>query len=411
MSSLIGSVSTAVTGLMAQSTYLGNISDNLANTTTTGFKTIGTSFQDIVATASSQQTGIGTLASPTYYNSIQGSISNASAETYMAISGKGFFPVRQENDDGTSSTAVYYTRSGDFMMNKDGLLENSAGYSLLGWAVNPETGTVTQGTLVPVQFSDFFDQGVVTSRFDFEANLPATADIGADPSEAQTTFYDSNGDPHDVTYSWEKTDLNTWDLTVTIPGGAGAADLTGTATFTFDGQGQIASITSPDFTVSGTSLALPVSFTGTGSQPITANFDKLTQFADTTIDVSSFAQNGTAAGSFSSMSIDENGMTSAIYDNGVVRTYYQIPLATFYSPESLQKRTGGVFQETDVSGTASYNAPETSGAGKIIVSALENSTVDIADQFTRMIQAQRAYTANAKTVSVADAMIQTLVTI
>jgi len=417
MSSLIGSVSTAVTGMIAQSNCLGNISDNLSNTSTTGYKSIGTNFMDIVASGSTEQVGHGAITRPVYYNNIQGPISTFNTETYMAIVGRGFFTVTETNTDGSSSSsgALCYTRCGDFKLNKDGLLENGSGYTLMGWAVDPATGILQQGTLVPVRFSEFVDRGVPTSRLWYEANLLSNAEVGTTTDDSRTTIYDSAGEPHEISYSWEKTGANTWDLTIRAAGGNNPGDFLATATFTFESSGEnighVASITSSDCVVSGTTLSFPLSYAGAGTQTVTADFSRLTQFADTSMDVVSFAQNGAAAGSLKNVSVDENGFASINYDNGVIRTYYQIPVATFIAPEGLQRKTGGIFQESNISGSAVYSAAETSGAGKLVIGALENSTVDIADQFTRMIQAQRAYAANAKTVSIADAMLQTLVTI
>lgn len=449
--SLLGSISTAVTGLTAQTACIGNISDNLANTTTTGFKSIGTRFQDVFSSAdnvdSCDASGLGAVASPVYYNNQQGSISSYSSETYMAISGKGFFAVTPDDSDGTAvdTTNVLYTRCGDFSLDKDGVLTNSSGYSLLGWAVDPATGAVSDGALVRLQFSDFFDVGVVTTSMDYAANVPSSVAIGAPVTDSSTLVYDSKGYAHEVIYSWVKTDLNTWDLTVTAVGGAYNAgtdtetDFTAHATFVFDGSGpqtvvdpdgttrivdntgHVLSVTSPDCPVTGMSLSytlvykdqdpLVTSPTALAAQTITGTFDQLTQFADTVVDVNSFSQDGAAVGSFRGLSIDSNGLTSALYDNGVQQVYYQIPLATFNSAENLQRMSGNVFRQTLSSGTPMYVVSSTEGAGDITVGALENSTVDIADQFSRMIQAQRAYAANAKTVSVADTMLQSLVTI
>jgi flagellar hook protein FlgE len=445
MSSLLGSVSTAITGLMAQAASIGNISDNLANTTTTGFKTIGTSFADIVSSASCDQTGVGTIATPTYYNGLQGSLSFNTSQTNMAISGRGFFAVMPQitsaataSTGGTASSSsgtaastgnIFYTRKGDFLLDQDGCLTNSSGYSLMGWNVDPTTGLAADTTLVPVQFSNYIDSGVVTENTSLTANLPGSVAIGTTIPGSQTTIYDSRGRPHDVSYSWEKMALNQWQLTATVSGGDYdpgtniVADYTTHATFTFDGNtAQLTSVQSAECPVSGNSLSFSLSFQDYDAenepipntaitQTVASGFNNLTQFADTAIEVMSFDQDGAGAGAFSGISIDNNGFAAVNYSNGVVRTYFQIPLATFNAPEDLQRETGGVFRETLTSGTATYNAAEREGAGKLAVGALENSTVDIADQFTRMIQAQRAYSANAKTVSVADSMLQTLVTI
>jgi flagellar hook protein FlgE len=416
--SLLGSISTAITGLTAQSACLGNISDNLANTTTTGFKSIGTSFRDIVSTESCGPTGLGARATPAYYNNLQGSIAVNATDTFMAISGRGFFTVTPGNDDGATANpgGTYYTRNGDFALDKDGYMANGAGYYLMGWSVNRDTGEAQTGALVPLQFTELIDSGVPTTALEYEANLPSEVDVTTTTEDSLSTIYDSEGKAHNVAFSWEKTGMNVWDLTITVTGGAYDAatdtenDYTATATFDFE-AGHIHEITSADCQVTGTSLSFPVVFKEALPQTVTSNFNELTQFADTTLDLVAFSQNGAPAGSFHNVSVDSNGLASINYDNGISRVYYQISLANFHAAESLQRVTGTLFQETLSSGSASYSAAGTEGAGKLAVGALENSTVDIADQFTRMIQAQRAYAANAKTVSVSDSMLQTLVTI
>jgi len=425
--SLLGSISTAVTGLTAQSKCLGNISDNLSNATTMGFKTIVTNFEDIVADDSGPRNkGTGVIATPSYRNNLQGSISSSDIDTNVAISGKGFFVVSPITSDGLDTDALSYTRTGDFSLNNEGYLQNSAGYCLMGWNIDQATGAVETGSIIPLQFTDLINSGVATTVIDFAANLPASIAAGASTTDSSTTIYDSEGQSHTLTYAWDKTTVNTWNLTVTAPGGAYDAgtdtenDYTATATFVFDGTGQIQSVTSSDCTVTGTGLSFPLYYKYTDpdthavsavTQTTNSRFGSVTQYADTNINVLSFSRNGAAKGSFSSITIDNNGFASINYDNGVSQAYYQVPIALFNAPQSLERMTGGIYRETLASGDVSYAVAGTSGAGKLTVSALEGSTVDIADQFTRMIQAQRAYSANARTVTTADTMMRMLMDI
>lgn len=391
---------------------MSNVSDNLANASTTGFKTIGTNFSDLVSVDRSPDVGSGVRSTPAYYNNLQGAISTSSIETYLAVSGRGFFPVALADSTGAvSSSEVLYTRSGDFTLNSEGYLENSEGYNLMGWDVNPDTGTVSE-TLTPVQIASLMEDAVPTTQIYYEANLPASETVGYASSSNAVTIYDSAGESHEVSYSWEKIGTNLWELTVSAPDG-GSPDFTGTAQFSFTTGGRIDTITNATggLAVSGTDLTFTLNYSGAASMPLTASFGNVTQFADTTLTVSSFSQNGVGAGTFTSLSIDENGYLSLNYSNGVSRTYYEIPLAIFNAPEQLQREDGTAFHATDLSGAASYVAAGTDGAGKVIANALENSTVDIADQFTTMIKAQQAYSANAKMISTADSMLETLVSL
>jgi len=240
---------------------------------------------------------------------------------------------------------------------------------------------------------------------------------------------------------------NLWYLHVSVPGGGGVDPFTGstknyTATipFTFNSAsstgvtaGTIASITaaggpgsSGTYTVGSggkATVTLPLDFTGygvTGGQNITVSFgyynlasNALTQFADAnnTVSVSSFNQNGIPRGSFQSLSIDKNGFVSLNYDNGQNRIIAQIPIVQFFAQDRLQRITGGAYAETLYSGTPRVSAPGTNGGGVIVSNSLEASTVDIASEFTKLIQAQRVYSANARTISTADNMLQEVINI
>lgn len=434
MSSLFGSIYTAVTGLTAQSSCIGNISDNLSNSSTTGYKTIGTNFEEMVSQTTSKVdgNGIGTQTRPVYYNNLQGSLATVNSQTYIAVSGQGFFPVTSE----TTGTEVLYTRSGDFDLNADGFLQNSEGYNLMGWAYDQTNQTVDQNTLVPISVSQLTTSSVTTQNLSYDANIPASVANGTTLPDQPVTIYDTSGGAHVVNYSWTKTGTNTWDLTVKAAGGAStgttSGDYSGVAHFTFDETGHIAAIDSTDmtgtvtpanpatstpasmtlgFNLSYLTKATPTSTPTATTQSITSAMTSMTQFADKSAILSSFTQDGASAGSFSGISINEGGIVSVNYDNGVTKAIYEIPLTTFISPGNLLRTSGNAYRATPEAGTAMYKASGTGGAGSISVGSLEDSTVDIAGQFTLMIQAQQAYSANAKVITAADTMLQTLITV
>lgn len=421
--SLLCGISNAISGLTAQSTCISNVSDNLANASTTAYKDVGTLFEDLVSTGStSRSTGAGTAATSVFYNNLQGALVAASQDTYMAISGDGYFAVKVGVEDGSGGTTfseeTYYTRCGDFTVNDEGYLTNSEGYYLLGWDVNPSTGEVTTDSLVPIQITSVTDSALATSELTYDANLPSTAEDWAVMNDSTVTIYDTEGVGHTVAYSWTKTDENTWDLTITAADGAYdydteiASDYTGSFTVTFDG-GHVSSIVSNDGNgvVSGTNISFTVSYEGADSQALVANFDELTQFADDTLTVSSFDQNGIAAGSYDGVLISEEGYVAVKYDNDNERVYYQIALATFVSENNLEKTSGNAYRWRSAAGDPVYSAAGADGAGSISVGHLESSTVDIASEFTTMIKAQQAYSANAKVITTADSMLETLVTV
>ncbi|MDR3448956.1 MAG: flagellar hook-basal body complex protein [Alphaproteobacteria bacterium] len=423
---LLSSLISSTNGLLAQSTALSGISDDLANASTTAYKSTGTSFSDLVSSSlssgtSTASTGSGVTASAKYNNSAQGTISSTSTSTDLAVNGSGYFAVKTatENTDGTLtfSSDTYYTRSGDFTPNADGYMENSEGYYLLGYSENSTTGTVDTSTLTPVQISSSMtDAAVATTTLGYAANLPASADVGTTTTASSETIYDSTGASHDVSYSWTKTDTNTWTLNVTAADGAydsstgTSGDYSASASVTFDSSGNVASIDTGDgYTVSGNSISFDLSYQGASTQTISSDLSNTTQYAASSISVSSFTQDGIASGSYSSVSVDSSGNVSVNYSNGESKTYYEIPVATFRAADSLAAISRNAYQATYSSGAATYSAAGTSGAGSISSSSLESSDVDIATEFTDMISTQQNYSANAKVVTSVNEMMKTLV--
>lgn len=422
--SLNSSLITSTNGLQAQSTAISNISGNLSNASTTAYKTTGTSFSDLVSAASATGSSTGTYgvtASASYNNTSQGTISSTSTTTDLAINGNGYFAVKTatESADGTPtfSTDTYYTRAGDFSLNSDGYMENSEGYYLVGWSTDATTGVADTSTLTPVKVSsDLTNAAIATSTISYTANLPASADTGTTTSDSTMTVYDSTGATHDVTYSWSKTDTNTWTLNVKAADGSydsstgTSSDYTAAASVTFDTSGNIASIDSGDgYTVSGNSISFDLSYSGAAAQTVTSDLSNMTQDAGTSISVSTDTANGAAAGSYSSLAVDKSGNVSVTYSNGQSETYYEIPVATFLASDNLAAVTGNAYQTTFSSGSATYSAAGTSGSGSISSSSLEGSDVDIASEFTDMVEVQQVYSANAKVVSAVDEMMKTLV--
>jgi flagellar hook protein FlgE len=232
MSSLFAALGVSVSGLDAQSQAIGNISDNLANAQTTGFKTIGTEFEDLVTASSATDNSPGGVrASPQYQNDVQGTIASTSTTTNLAISGQGFFPVEaavQTSTGTTEFTDNYYTRQGDFTQNKDGYLVNSSGYYLLGYPIAPD-GTVNAATTQPIQISSLLDNPVASSTVTYAANLPASAATGYSSTASTIEIYDALGNTHQMSLTWVKDNTNSWSVTVDVAGGGtNGADFTAT---------------------------------------------------------------------------------------------------------------------------------------------------------------------------------------
>ncbi len=183
--SLFGALNTSVSGLTAQSSAFGNISDNVANSQTVGYKEVDTEFIDYLTDSTAQQNDPGAVVTrPDYTNSVQGTITQSSNPLALAISGQGFFAVSEPDGVTSGSSAptfsaqTYYTRDGGFQMDKNGYLVNDAGEYLQGWPVNSVTGAVNQSDLSPIKVSQAQFAPVPTTNVDLSANLPADASSG-----------------------------------------------------------------------------------------------------------------------------------------------------------------------------------------------------------------------------------------
>ncbi len=442
--SLFGSMSTAISGLNAQAAAFSNISDNMANSQTVGFKAVGTNFIDYLTTSTATENESGSVATtPSYENELQGTIQQSTDPLAMAISGQGFFSVSEQS--GTTVTGLptfsaqsYYTRAGDFTQNSSGYLVNSAGEYLNGWQVS-STGTVDTSKVVPIQVSQTQYSPVPTANISLVANVPASPTSSSTLS-SDTAVYDPAGDTHQLQTTWAQATYssgavipNQWTVTFSSPdnttgatytnastGTADDATFIGTADVTFNQNGTLASVV-PDTNNPG---ALVQNTTGTGLISITPNFgngaqtinislgdigkaDGVTQYAGTNYSVTSADQDGAAPGSFTGISATAQGDIVANYNNGRTVTIAQIPLITFQNADDLQRQNGEAYTSTENSGGPQTEQLNTNGAGSLVVGSTEASNVDIASQLSSLIVAQQAYGANAKVITTADQLLTT----
>jgi flagellar hook protein FlgE len=375
-------------------------------------------------------------------NGVQGTIQNETVATDMAINGQGYFVVTQPTgNSGTNpqfSGVNDYTRRGDFQLDNNGYMVNGAGYFLMGIPVNPATGAPTASSPQVLQFNNNFLPAQATTSINYAANLPSAPPTGlltpgsyhADPTVAGTgtvqgqdtttftnqsldggsiTAYDSLGNQVDVQLRWAETASsggnNTWQLfyqtNTTATGTQVAWQNVGTP-FTFNSSGQLTSPTASSLTLTG----LAVNGDTVGN--VTLNYgSNLTQFASTTgsVQVTSLTQNGFGAGSMQSLSVAK-GQIVGSFSNGQTVALADVSVATFNGQDSLQPLDGEAFAATPESGN-----PNFSGTATVVGSSLEASNVDIATQFSQLIVAQQAYSANARVMTTANQMIQSLLTV
>ncbi len=430
--SLFGAMNTAISGLTAQSAAFGNIGDNVANSQTVGYKRVDTSFEDYLttSTATINQSGA-VFARPDYVNTVQGTVTQTDKPLDLAIAGQGFFTVSRQVGEAKGAPVfgaqTEYTRAGDFALNKDGYLVNSSGHFLNGWPADA-IGTVDSTTLKPIQVGQAGYSPVPTSEVTLSANLPATPNP-ATPITSQVQVYDALGQTHPLQLSWTPVTgtPNAWQVSIVQPSASpGASAPLGVATVNFGAagnplapEGTVGSVAAVSGAVTGSTFAKGTAATlnvvanfGSGPQTIALNLgtfgqaNGLTQFGGSDYSLKSLTQNGVAPGSFSNVQTRSNGDVVVNFDNGQSRTVARVPITTFAAADALQRVDGQAFTATRESGAPQTLGAGSNGAGSLVVSAVESSNVDIATEFTKLIVAQRAYSANTKLVTTADTLLQ-----
>lgn len=441
--SIFGALRSGVTGLFSQSQALGMIADNISNLNTVGFKAIRPRFSTLVtaqATANLHSPG-GVQSRVTREIDAQGLLTASSSSTDIAISGNGFFAV-QDRSDGQGN--IFFTRAGEFRADKSGNLVNTGGFYLTGFEILNDTiqSTNVLSAFEIINVANLTSSPVSTTRIDIGANLPASSTSG-DAFSLTAQVFDKQGGQHALALTFNKTaTTNQWDLVATVTNASfvdpdanddgtttDTALITGTTstrigTFTFNADGTLATVTSDvtaaDVAAVTTNNEFDITFdfdnnagTTTDQNTITLDIgtpqiaDGLTQF-EGIFTPNFIEQNGKQFGSLSAVNIDESGITTALFDNGETRSIFQVPVITFNNPNGLSERTGNVYVETTASGPAVAHEPGTGGAGSVAAAALESSTVDIADEFTRMIITQRAFSASTRIITTADEMLEEL---
>ncbi len=414
--SLYGMMRTGVSGMQGQSNRLGTVADNIANSSTTGYKRSSVEFSSLIV----PQAGSGSYSSggvaTTVRTSIsqQGNIQYTTSATDLAISGEGFFTVQD------ASGQTFLTRAGSFVLDDQGRLVNAAGFYLQGYSFangTPSAAANSFAGLEAVKIANLPMTATPSTEGSYSANLPAAADIvaaGSLPSDnvAGSTYtnktslvvYDNLGGEVLLDIYFTKTAANTWEVAVynQADGTAGtgfpySSPALATQSLTFDpANGQLAG--------GGTiSLAVP------GGATFQLDMSEMTQLATDFTPGSDPKVNGNAASSVAGYEIAADGTLYAQYDNGTLAALYRIPLATVTSPDQLNVLSGNVFSQSALSGDVTLGFPQEGAFGKITSGALEASNVDIGEELTAMIESQRNYTANSKVFQTGSELLDVLV--
>jgi flagellar hook protein FlgE len=422
--SLYGAMFSGVSGLNAQSQSLGMISDNISNVNTVGYKTAHASFSTLVTAQSGNTYAPGGVRSaPVYDINRQGLLQSSANNTDMAISGNGFF-VLAERDMPTAADTRFYSRAGQFAADSEGFLKSPSGFYLQGWRTDLTGTPITSNTslltgLESIRVNSVSGSASPTTGVDIGLNLPASATTGATQT-TDITVFDSLGVSNTVTLTWTKqATANSWVVTATAPNATTVEEGTvgsGTAfsvAVVFNGDGTPATF---DGGATPPVLALGGWSSGANDSLIALNMgtqnvaDGITQFSST-YTVSFINQDGTQFGNFFGVKVDEEGIVTALFDNGETQRIYQIPIATFPNPNGLDTRTGTAFTQSERSGDYFLRSAGDANAGTIAPSALEASTSDLAEEFTSLIITQRAYAASTKIIQTADEMLDELIRI
>lgn len=427
--SLYGSLFTGVAGLNANSRALSVTSTNIANVNTVGYKASKTEFETLIASNSSTSefsTG-GVKGEAFRLISRQGDLQTTGVSTDLAISGNGFFAVTERPLTDPAISEVLYTRAGSFSKDASGRLVNSAGYFLQGWELDANGAVPTNAAdLTVVNLSNVTGTAEPTSTATIRANLRSTQTAAAAYTAGQmnagtvqphfeTSFeiYDEQGGAQPIRLSTIKTGANTWAYELIYDGpvaniGGAASNPIGTGTITFNTDGTIAT------PAAAVNVTIPWAATsGLAPQTLAFNFgtagqaDGITQF-DTASTLYSTVVNGALFGGLSGVRVDSDGYVIALFDNGVEKQIYKLPIATFTNADGLIPLNGNAYRRSVESGDVALKEAKNGGAGNVASAALEQSTVDLGKEFSDMIVIQRAYSAASKIIMTADEMLEEL---
>ncbi len=417
-----------VAGLAANASRLSTISDNIANSATFGYKRAYTEFDSMVIGGSSGRYvagGVRTTAQRLIGES--GPLTSSTNATDLAIRGRGFLPVTTSNAvaAGDGQLPMRLATTGSFRTDDEGYLRTATGMVLMGFPANPD-GTVptlprdTSVGLEPIQINANQISGSPTTQVNLAANLPATStEFGATtpPEVLSVEYFDNLGKSENLGITFTPTvpgaagATNEWTLTITDSASAGT--VVGEYTLTFDDSRtsggtllNVATVSGPAYDPATGSIPLIVA-----GGPIEFDIgmfgaaDGMTQLSDRFVP-SSINKDGSPAGNMTSVEVDEGGYVIALFDTGISRRIYQIPLVDVPNPNGLQSLDRQSYQVTPESGSFFLWDAGDGPTGDVVAFAREESTTDVAQELTSLIQTQRAYSSNAKVIQTVDEMLQ-----
>src|ERR1700733_5368536 len=425
----MGSFATPLSGLTAAQGQLQSVSNNLANINTDGYKDQTLTFADVFSqtgitngSGDPVQTGSGVTVSSTDANFTEGTLNATGTSSNMALSGDGFFVTQ------SASGLPDYTRAGDFATNKSGQIVTPSGELVLGY---PATNGVvnTAAALQPLQVgTGVTSPAVASTTFDISANLNASSAVG-DTASSTLPVFDSLGASHTLSVTYTMTAPNTWGYSVTIPTAdlvpAPAAPIppnttvaSGTLGFSTSGVlDEVNGVTTPAAVAAGIPLTIPpAGFTfadGAATMPLTWNLvtagtPTITQ-TSTASATSATSTNGFASGTLSTYAVQPDGTIDGTFSSGQTLALGHVAVASFANTQGLVAVGNNNYQPSAASGAAVVGVAGTGGRGTVIGGSVEQSNVNIATEFAKLIVAQQAYSANAKSITTFNQVSQTTI--
>ena len=420
------SLNAGVAGLQANATRLATISDNIANSSTFGYKRVEADFHSLVISSRGGTYSAGGVRATTERLIDQrGPLVSTENATDLAVRGRGFLPVSQATDVEVANgdTEMFLTTTGSFRTDEEGYLRTSSGLVLLGWPALPD-GTIpsyprdTADGLEPVQINVNQFSGEPTTSLTLGVNLPATeTDAGSTGAseELSVEYFDNLGTSENISIEFTPTvpatgSSNTW--TMTISDSASPGVVIGEYQLTFADNrtsgGTMATVTQAPGAPGGAyDPATGQLIVNVAGGPIeidigrTGDSDGITQLSDVFAPVS-ILNDGSPVGNMTSVEVDANGYVYAYFDTGITRTIYQVPLVDLPNPNGMLALDQQIYQPSVESGSFFLWDASDGPTGDIVAFSLEESTTDVAGELTSMIQTQRAYSSNAKVIQTVE---------
>ncbi|WP_245601456.1 flagellar hook protein FlgE [Sedimentitalea nanhaiensis] len=425
--SISSSLNAGIAGLSANSSRLASISDNIANSSTYGYKRVETDFHSMVISGSGGSYSAGGVRSTTQrLIDESGPLVPTSNATDLAVRGGGMLPVAKYSDvnSGDGNQQMLLTTTGSFRADADGYLTTESGLVLLGWPALAD-GTIpnyprdTAGGLEPVQLLVNDVVGEPTTEIEVSLNLPASDTKSTSTGDVQSLsieYFDNLGLSEGISIELTPTvpasgASNEWTMVLTDSASGGG--VVGEYVLTFDNSradgGMLASVS----TVSGGAYdpATGSLIVNVAGGPIEINIggpgqeSGLSQLSDTFAPIS-IQKDGFPVGNMLGVEVDANGMVQAFFDNGAIRTIFQVPLVDLPNPNGMISLDSQTYKPSTDSGAYFMWDAGSGPTGEIVGFAREESATDVAGELTDMIRTQRAYSSNAKVIQTVDEMLQ-----